>query len=484
MNELFIPAILPEIILCAAGVLIMVAEPFLGRYGRAAGAALAVAGLAGSAAAVLLTPRTPVDLLFHGMVTLDLFGAYCRLLFAAIGVLMALGAAAYLRREELPHGEFHALLLFATAGMNFMVTGADLVMTFVGLEILSIATYVLAGFRRRDPRSNESGMKYFFMGAFSSAILLYGIALIYGAAGSTNYGAVRRFMAGFSNLSELPLMLALGIGLVVVGFSFKVAAAPFHVWTPDVYEGAPTPVTAFMSVGPKAAGFAALVRILFQLVPPDQPVWTQLLLVSAVLTMLVGNLGAIPQRNIKRLLAYSSIAHAGYLLIGLVTASATGLAAMLFYFAAYLLMNIGAFAVVALVSGPGETRVAIDDYRGLGFRQPVLSFPLTVCLVSLAGIPATAGFIGKFFLFSAAVERELYTLVIIAILNSLVSVYYYLRVVVVMFMQEPGEPAAVEIPAAAGAVIVACSLLIIVFGLFPSSLLQVSGNAILNLLGR
>ena len=484
MNELFIPAILPEIVLCAAGVLIMVAEPFLGRHGRAAGAVLAVAGLAGSAAAVLLTPRVPADALFHGMVTLDLFGAYCRLLFAAIGVLMTLGTAAYLRREALPHGEFYTLLLFATAGMNFMVTGADLVMTFVGLEILSIATYVLAGFRRRDPRSNESGLKYFFMGAFSSAILLYGIALIYGAAGSTNYGAVRRFMAGFSNLSELPLMLALGIGLVVVGFSFKVAAAPFHVWTPDVYEGAPTPVTAFMSVGPKAAGFAALVRILFQLVPPDQPVWTQLLLVSAVLTMLVGNLGAIPQRNIKRLLAYSSIAHAGYLLIGLVTASVTGLAAMLFYFAAYLLMNIGAFTVVALVSGPGETRVAIDDYRGLGFRQPLLSFPLTICLVSLAGIPATAGFIGKFFLFSAAVERELYTLVIIAILNSLVSVYYYLRVVVVMFMQEPGEPAAVKIPAAAGVVIVACGVLTIVLGLFPSPLLRASSDAILSFLGR
>jgi len=365
-----------------------------------------------------------------------------------------------------------------------MVTGADLIMTFVGLEILSIATYVLAGFRRRDPRSNESGMKYFFMGAFSSAILLYGIALIYGAAGSTNYGAVLRFMSAFTHVADLPLLLALGIGLVVAGFSFKVAAAPFHVWTPDVYEGAPTPVTAFMSVGPKAAGFAALIRILFQLVPPDQPVWTQLLLVSAVLTMLVGNLGAIPQRNIKRLLAYSSIAHAGYLLIGLVTASATGLAAMLFYFAAYLLMNIGAFAVVTLVSGPGETRVAIDDYRGLGFRQPILSFPLTVCLVSLAGIPATAGFIGKFFLFSAAMERELYTLVIIAILNSLVSVYYYLRVVVVMFMQEPGEPEAVKIPAAAGIVIVACGVLTIVLGLFPSPLLQASSDAILSFLGR
>ena len=484
MNELFIPAILPEIVLCAAGVLIMVAEPFLGRHGRTAGAVLAVAGLAGSAAAVLLTPRVPADALFHGMVTLDLFGAYCRLLFAAIGILMVLGSAAYLRREALPHGEFYTLLLFATAGMNFMVTGADLIMTFVGLEILSIATYVLAGFRRRDPRSNESGMKYFFMGAFSSAILLYGIALIYGAAGSTNYGAVLRFMSAFTHVADLPLLLALGIGLVVAGFSFKVAAAPFHVWTPDVYEGAPTPVTAFMSVGPKAAGFAALIRILFQLVPPDQPVWTQLLLVSAVLTMLVGNLGAIPQRNIKRLLAYSSIAHAGYLLIGLVTASATGLAAMLFYFAAYLLMNIGAFAVVTLVSGPGETRVAIDDYRGLGFRQPILSFPLTVCLVSLAGIPATAGFIGKFFLFSAAMERELYTLVIIAILNSLVSVYYYLRVVVVMFMQEPGEPEAVKIPAAAGIVIVACGVLTIVLGLFPSPLLQASSDAILSFLGR
>jgi NADH-quinone oxidoreductase subunit N len=484
VNELLFAAILPEIVLCAFGVLIMVVEPFLDRHSKAVAGALAIFGLAGGALATLLASRLPAADAFTGMVALDPFGTYCRLLFAAIGILMVLGASSFLRREELPQGEFFALLLFATAGMNFMVTGADLVMTFVGLEILSIATYVLAGFRRRDPRSNESGMKYFFMGAFSSALLLYGIALIYGAAGSTSYRAVLRFMSGFPALTEVPLVLALGIGLVIVGFSFKVAAAPFHVWTPDVYEGAPTPVTAFMSVGPKAAGFAALIRLLFQLVPAGMPAWTQLLLVSSVLTMLVGNLGALPQRNIKRMLAYSSIAHAGYLIIGLVAANPTGLSAMLFYFAAYLLMNIGAFAVVALVSGPGETRVAIDDYRGLGFREPLLSFPLTICLVSLAGIPATAGFIGKFFLFSAAVEKELYTLVIIAILSSLVSVYYYLRVVVVMFMQEPGEPAAVPIPAAAGAVIVACSVLLVFFGLFPSSLLQASSSAVLQLLGR
>jgi NADH-quinone oxidoreductase subunit N len=484
VNEVNFPAILPEILLCAGGILIMVLEPFAKKSSRVMSALLAAAAFAGSAATAVLLTHAPTASVFHGMVSTDGYGIFFRLLFCGIGLLMTLGVLNYLQRENFPVGEFYALLLFATAGMNFMAIGTDLVMTFIGLEILSVATYVLAGFRRRDPLSNEAGLKYFFMGAFSSAILLYGIALVYGSTGTTQYGGILAYSTGFTSLRELPPVYLLGVALILVGFCFKVAAAPFQVWTPDVYQGAPTAVTAFMSVGPKAAGFAALIRVLFQTMPADLAPWTQLLLASSILTILIGNLGAIPQTNVKRMLAYSSIAHAGYILIGVVAANQTGLSAILFYTVAYALMNIGAFAIVAIVGGSGDRRVDLEDFKGLGFRQPLLSFPLTICLVSLAGIPTTAGFIGKFFLFSAAIQRQHFTLVIIAVLGSLVSVYYYLRVVVYMFMKEgdADNPVVVDRPSAV--TILACSALILFFGLFPTGLLQLANSAVSMFLGR
>ena len=484
MSELYFPAILPEILLCAGGVLIMVVEPFLKKSGRTASALLAMLAYVAAALAAVGLIQPSAGLSFHGMVTSDAFGIFFRMVFYGIGILMTVGTLAYLQRENFPAGEFSALMLFATAGMDFMVIGTDLVMTFIGLEILSVATYVLAGFRRQDPLSNESGLKYFFMGAFSSAILLYGVALVYGAAGSTNYAKILAYTGQFGSLRDLPLILFLGVALILVGFCFKVALAPFQVWTPDVYQGAPTPVATFMSVGPKAAGFAALIRVLFQTMPPDLAPWTQLLLASSILTMLIGNLGAVPQTNVKRMLAYSSIAHAGYILIGVIAANQTGLSAILFYAVAYALMNIGAFTVVAIVGGAGDRRVDLEDFKGLGFRHPVLSFPLTVCLVSLAGIPATAGFIGKFFLFSAAIQRQFFTLVILAVLASLVSVYYYLRVVVYMFMkdEDSGNPVAVDTPGAVA--VLACSGLVLFFGLFPTGLLQLAHSAVAAFLGR
>jgi len=482
-TDLLFAAILPELVLCSFGILIMVVDAFLDRANKSFGAAIALFGLAAAAAAARLAGRLPAGPAFSGMVTADPLGVFFRLAFYLIGALLVLAARDYLEREQLPPGEFYALLLFAIVGMDFMAIASDLVMTFIGLEILSVDTYVLAGLRRADPRSNEAGLKYFFMGACSSALLLYGIALVYGCAGTTGFAGILDYTARLRSLAEFPLLLLLGLALVLVGLCFKVSAAPFHVWTPDVYQGAPTLVTAFMSVGPKAAGFAALIRVLFQLVPADLPLWTQLLLVSSVLTMLIGNLGAIPQSNVKRMLAYSSIAHAGYILIGFVAANETGLTAVLFYAVAYALMNLGAFTVVALVGGAGDQAVELEHFRGLGFRQPLLSVPLTLCLVSLAGIPATAGFIGKFFLLGAAVREEYFSLVIIAVLASLISVYYYLRVVVYMFMQEPEESPDTPVPAAAALVVLACGGLSLFFGLFPGWLLHHARLAVVQFLG-
>lgn len=477
MGEFNLTAILPEIILCLAGIIVMVVDPFLGRENKSFGGAFALLGFALSALAAIGLP-TSRSLSFSDMVSSDPYGVFFRVFFCAVGVLLAIGAQSYLKRLKLPTGEFFALLLFATAGMNIMALSTNLILTFIGLEILSIATYVLAGFRRDDPSSNESGIKYFFMGSFSSAILLYGIALIYGTAHSLAYRDIVAYTSTFTNWTSIPLIFGLGIGFILVGFGFKISAAPFQVWAPDVYEGAPTPITTFLSVGSKMAGFAALVRILFQIVPGEMGIWAQLLLVSSILTMFIGNLGALTQRNIKRMLAYSSIAHAGYILIGIVAANELGISAILFYAVAYALMNIGAFTIIAIMSGRDDRRVTLDDYKGIGFKYPQLTFPLTICLISLAGIPATAGFIGKFFLFSAAVEEKMYALVVIAVLASLMSIYYYLRVVVYMFMYEGDSAMEVEVAPSASAVVLICSLLIIWFGLFPSWLLNVSRMAV------
>ncbi|HKG80151.1 MAG TPA: NADH-quinone oxidoreductase subunit N, partial [Pyrinomonadaceae bacterium] len=400
-------------------------------------------------------------------------------------------------------GEFHSLLLFATVGMMLMASGNDLVIVFLGLEILSIATYVMAGFRRTDVRSNESSLKYFILGSFSSAFLLYGIALIYGATSIAEPGpggSISKIVAGTTNIAEIanrigqaqyPALLYAGAAMMLVGFGFKIATAPFHIWTPDVYEGAPTPVTAFMAAGPKAAGFASFIRVFVFGLPfvasassagtDLHHAWVSTLVVMAILTMTLGNVVAIVQNNVKRMLAYSSIAHAGYALVGFVAAGTasdltqrnTAITAVVFYLLSYAVMNIGAFAVVQLIARSGDRRTAIEDYRGIGFESPVLAFSLSLFMLSLLGMPLTAGFMGKIMVFGAAIDQKYYGLVIVGVLNSAVSAYYYLRLIIVMFFGERTMAwSAPRIPASVAVALVITVLGVLYLGIFPGRVIN------------
>jgi len=381
--------------------------------------------------------------------------------------------------ESLSRGEYYALLLFACAGMSLMAASDDLLLTFLALEILSISTYVLAGFKRNEAHSNESALKYFLLGSFATAFLLYGIALVYGSSGSTNYQSIRTVihLQGSAQITAVA-----GLVLLLVGFGFKAALVPFHAWAPDVYEGAPTTVTAFMTVGPKAAAFAALARVLAEAFPSLAGDWTFLLWAVSILTMTLGNVVAVQQTNIKRMLAYSAIAHAGYILIGLVANTRSGYGAVLFYLVIYAVMNLGALTIVLSLSRLGDKSVNLDDYAGLGQRAPFAAAALSVFLISLAGIPLTGGFIGKFYLFSSALPHYL-GLVIIAVLNSVISVYYYFRVMVFMYMREPlqGEPEPEPINHPVLAIIAICVVGVFWLGIQPSGLLHLASNSVLTL---
>jgi NADH-quinone oxidoreductase subunit N len=445
------------------------------------------------------------------MVVLDTMRLSFTLVFLVVAALTILVSMIWVEWEGLPAGEFHTLLLFATVGMMLMSSGNDLVMLFLGLEILSIATYVMAGFRRTDVRSNESSLKYFILGSFSSAFLLFGIALVYGATAKVipaapaigGVTAQQAIMAGTTNISEIaerlddslyPPLLFAGAALMLIGFGFKIASAPFHVWTPDVYEGAPTPVTAFMAAGPKAAGFAAFMRVFLFAFPfvaaagaargagaQLHDAWLSALWVLAVLTMTVGNVVALVQTNVKRMLAYSSIAHAGYALVGFVAAGAaqseermhSAVAAVVFYLLSYAVMNLGAFAVVTVVARSGDRRTDVEDYRGIGFQSPALSLTLSLFLLSLLGVPLTAGFMGKVVVFSEALGEGYKWLVIIGVLNTAISVYYYLRLIVVMFFRErTTEWRAPRIPASVAVVLALTVAGVLFLGIFPGSVIS------------
>lgn len=375
---------------------------------------------------------------FNGSVLLDNFSLFFNLIFLLGAFLTILISGQYMEREECNQGELYPLILFATVGMMLMASGTDLMTIFLGLEVLSVSLYVLAGFARKNVKSNEAGLKYFLLGAFSTGFLLYGMALTYGATGTTKVAKIASFIAQNGQVVNNP-MLVVGMLLMAVGFSFKIAAAPFHMWTPDVYEGAPTPMTAFMSAGPKAAGFAAFLRVFLVALPAFKADWSDLLWILAVLTMTVGNITAIYQQNIKRMLAYSSIAHAGYALVGFTAANEVGIAGILFYMLSYTFMNIGAFAIIVLVGKKGEENSNVADYAGLATKHPLLALAMAIFLFSLAGIPPTAGFVGKFYLFSGAIKAGYIWLAIIGVLNSAASVYYYLRVMVYMYMKDPVE---------------------------------------------
>jgi NADH-quinone oxidoreductase subunit N len=415
---------------------------------------------------------------FSGSVVLDNFATFFKMIFLLAAGLAVLISDQYMEREGCNHGELYPLILFTVVGMMLMAAGTDLMTIFLGLEVMSVALYVLAGFNRKNHKSNEAGLKYFLLGCFSTGFLLYGMALTYGATGTTRIAKIA-VAVGQMSLPSANIMLVAGMLLMLTGFAFKVAAAPFHMWTPDVYEGAPTPMTAFMSAGPKAAGFAAALRIFLVALPTLQVEWSQVLWVLAVLTMTVGNITALRQDNIKRMLAYSSIAHAGYCLVGFTAGNATGTAGILFYMLSYTFMNIGAFAIIILVGKKGEANGNVQDFTGFGVKHPVLAVAMSIFLFSLAGMPPTAGFIGKFYLFSGAIQNGYIWLAVIGVLNSAASVYYYLRVMVFMYMKDPTEEfdwMQVTVPMAlCVAISVAGSL---IPGIVPSLILQFAQQAI------
>ncbi|MFL6228273.1 MAG: NADH-quinone oxidoreductase subunit N [Pyrinomonadaceae bacterium] len=496
--------VLPETIVSVAGVLVMIVDAFTRRTDRRwLTGALSLAGLT-AAAAVCVGLWNEAGAheasAFGGMVVLDRMRLSFTLVFLVVAALTVFVSMIWVEWEHLPAGEFHSLLLFATVGMMLMASGGDLVVIFLGLELLSIATYVMAGFRRTDRRSNESSMKYFILGSFSSAFLLYGIALTYGGTvtetgggGTTNLHEIALRIGDSTKALPYSVLLYPGAAMMLVGFGFKIATAPFHVWTPDVYEGAPTPVTAFMAAGPKAAGFAGFMRVFLVAFPfvagataatGLHSAWLNALVVLAVLTMSVGNLAALVQTNVKRMLAYSSIAHAGYALVGFVAAGATvdlserqdAVAAVVFYLLAYAVMNLGAFAVVTVIARSGDRRTEVEDYQGIGFRAPALSLALTLFLLSLLGVPLTAGFMGKVFVFRAALaqgaQHSRYTwLVVIGVVNTAISAYYYLRLVVAMFFRERTmQWAAPRVPASIAVALVVTILGVLYLGIFPGRL--------------
>lgn len=418
---------------------------------------------------------------FQGMARLDGLTVVLDLILAVVAALALLISIDYLQRKGINHGEYYGLLLLATAGMMWMAGATDLIVIFLGLEIFSIALYVLVGFNRREARSLEGALKYFLLGAFASGFFLYGIALTYAATGTTRLDAVVAFLRGAAGAPD-PLLLLSG-GLMIVGFAFKLALVPFHMWAPDAYQGAPTSVTAFMSVGVKAAGFGALARVLLYALPGLYAYWVWPLAVLSVLTMSLGNLAALAQRNLKRMLAYSSIAHAGYVLVG-VAAGADGLGGVLFYLMVYALMNVGAFAVILALEGREDLDLTLESSAGLGQRHPWLTAAMTIFLLSLAGVPPLAGFLGKLYVFSAAVKNGLMGLAIVGVINSVVSAYYYLRVVLTMaFRPAEEERAAASCPALRTALVLS-AVGTVLLGLWPAPLLRMAVQAASLFLGR
>ena len=412
---------------------------------------------------------------FNDMFKVDSFSLFFNIIFLVSTILVALISMSYLSRDDRKQGPYYLLILLATLGMMLMAAGNELIIVFLGLELMSLSLYVLAGYFRDNPASSEAGMKYLLLGAFASAFFLYGIALIYGGAGTTNVPAIAEALTA---PNKSPLLLA-GMFLLIVGFGFKVAIVPFHQWAPDVYEGAPTTIAAFISAGPKAAGFAAFLRIFMEALPSLQVEWSSVVIVLAMLTMTVGNVIAIAQTSIKRMLAYSSIAHAGYVLIGLAAANNDGISSAMLYLLVYCVMNIGAFGAVILAKTEDGESLMISDYAGLGLRKPLLAMFMTIMLLSLAGFPPTAGFVGKFYVFKSAVQAGHIWLVIVGAINTAISAFYYLRVVVTMYMREPEEElsfTAYPSTLVVGLILAAIGVLLI--GVLPSLMLTPAQNSV------
>jgi NADH-quinone oxidoreductase subunit N len=458
--------LLPEIVLSIFGMIVMVADPLLDerRSQRTLGT-IALVGSLAALGAVLFQAQHP-GMAFWNMVQVDAFSIFFHFLVAAVTVVVILTSYEYMEVQDIRAGEYYALILFGAVGMSLMSSAVELVLIFIALEISSISTYILAGYRRRAAISSEASVKYFLLGSFATAFFLYGVALMFGATGSTSIQAIGDVLRS----GQIPVLAYAGVALMFVGLGFKVAAAPFHIWTPDVYEGAPSPVVGFMSTAPKAAVFAVLLRIMFEAHAPGR---IALIWVVAALSMTLGNIGALVQDNVKRLLAYSSIAHAGYLLVAFAALPNNGIPAAMFYTASYAAMNLGAFAVISHFGSAGERYVTLEDYSGLGRRSPLLAATLTIFLLSLIGIPITGGFFAKFYVFSAALQANLVGLVIIGVLNSAVGAYYYLRIIVVMYMREPrGEIQVSPVPLGLGAALAITVATTIYLGVLPGHVLE------------
>lgn len=414
---------------------------------------------------------------FGGMFINDSYAVFFKII-CLIGVVMTALMSEHFRRiQGIVHGEYYSLMIFAAVGMLIMASSGDLMVLYLGLELMALSTYCLVGIHKGDTRANEAAMKYFLMGGFASAILLFGMSLVYGLTGTTNIAGISELISAGGRLHN-PAMLA-ALGLMIVGFCFKVAVAPFHFWTPDVYEGAPTAITAFMSVGPKAAGFAVFGRVLVSGFPQFHDQWGTLLAVLALLTMAIGNITALSQRSIKRMLAYSAIAHAGYALLGVLAGTAEGLSATMSYLLIYGFMNMGAFAVLILLSSPGAHHESLDDYKGLAKTSPLAAVLMLIFMFSLTGIPPTAGFVGKFYLLKAALTAG-YTLTVIgAVIFSAVSAYFYLRVVRYMYMDDPQVDLDISYSPGISAVLGLALLGVVGLGLFPSSVIGRAASALL-----
>jgi NADH-quinone oxidoreductase subunit N len=469
-------SILPLLIVAGWATILLIVDLFIPDDRKGVTAGLAALGLMAAVVVVILNFGQSRSL-FGGMLLLDGFSSFLQVLFLGAGLVAIAQAFDYLRRREIERGEYYTLLMFSISGMMLMSMAGDLIVIFISLELLSIPLYILSGFARPQPVSEEAALKYFILGAFASGFMVYGIALIFGATVTTSLAGVFSVIAGAATIPTLALV---GGALLIVGLGFKVAAVPFHMWTPDVYVGAPSSVTAFMSVGAKAGGFAALLRILVAAFPAAAATWGPVTMWIAALTMTWGNVAAIAQSNIKRMLAYSSIAHAGYIFMAVPAAAVPEVAGeairgALFYLMAYAITNLGAWGVVLAMEKSEGAGLEIDDYGGLGKRRPVLAAAMALFMLSFTGVPPTVGFIGKFYLFRAAIDANLIWLALVGVITSLISAYYYLRVVVVMYMR-PGEPETQTEPLLNSTVWFA-ALGTFIFGVLPGPLLALARQA-------
>src|SRR5579859_1145 len=466
--------ILPEIILTLFGMAVMMIDPLLPpKQSRKPLGLLALVGAIAAAVATVMQSNYS-GTAFFGMIAVNSFSIFFHLLIAVIVIVIILASYEYLEVQHINLGEYYGLILFGAVGMMLMSSATELVLIFIALEISSISTYVLAGFRRKSASSSESSLKYFLLGSFATAFFLYGVALMFGATGSTCIAEIaRQLQAGHTG----PLAFV-ALALMFVGLGFKIASAPFHIWTPDVYEGAPAPVVGLMSTAPKAAVFAVLLRILFAAASANafSSAWFWLVWISAALSMTLGNIGALVQNNVKRMLAYSSIAHAGYMLVaflGPATNPQVGISAAIFYTASYAAMNVGAFCIVSHLAGSEERYVTLDDYAGLSQRSPWLAAMLSIFMLSLIGIPPTAGFFAKYYVFNAALQANLVGLAVIGLINSAVAAYYYLRLIVVMYMRESKTEAPVfPVPTSLGVAVVLSAVATLYLGIWPQRILD------------